>query len=166
MNFPDKERSTNPPKAPRKGSNLTTTAILEHDNDQFSTNSTMLITFSVLLLPFLGWLLAIPIYRRLGRWVGWWSTFIALFTFVLTLIQLHLFLTNNGEPLYFSWTWLPYMGVNFSFFVDGLSLFFALLITGIGAIVLGYSNFYLSVRENLGRFHALMLLFMGSIPTS
>ncbi len=59
--------------------------------------------------------------------------------------------------------WVPTLGVNFSWLIDGLSLTFALLISGIGALILIYAGAYLKGHEYLGRFLAFILLFMGAM---
>src|SRR5699024_12610011 len=49
-------------------------------------------------------------------------------------------------------------------YLDGLSLLFTLLITGIGSLVVLYSIFYLDkIRENLGNFYVYLLMFMPSM---
>lgn len=68
-----------------------------------------------------------------------------------------------GESLRLSLNWVPSLAVNFSFFVDGLSLLFALLITGIGALILIYASGYLAGHELLGRFYFYILLFMAAM---
>ncbi|MCZ7556133.1 MAG: putative monovalent cation/H+ antiporter subunit A [Bacteroidia bacterium] len=62
-----------------------------------------------------------------------------------------------------SWEWVPSLGFVLSFRPDGLSLLFALLISGIGAIVLVYGGGYLKGHRDLGRFYAFLFLFMGSM---
>ncbi len=59
--------------------------------------------------------------------------------------------------------WAPALGVFLSFRLDGLSLLFALLITGIGAIIVFYGGRYLHGHRSLGRFYALLLFFMASM---
>jgi len=53
--------------------------------------------------------------------------------------------------------------VDLSFALDGLSLAFVLLVSGIGALVLIYSGAYLGEQPGGGRFFAYLLLFMGSM---
>jgi multicomponent Na+:H+ antiporter subunit A len=53
--------------------------------------------------------------------------------------------------------------VSLSFALDGLSLLFALLVTGIGALILVYAGGYLAGKRELGRFYAILLLFMASM---
>ncbi len=59
--------------------------------------------------------------------------------------------------------WIPSLGVNVTFYIDGLGLFFALLITGIGSLVVLYSIYYLNKAEKLGHFYVYLLLFMGAM---
>ena len=59
--------------------------------------------------------------------------------------------------------WLPQVGLSLSFFIDGLGLFFAALILGIGLLVILYARFYLDRGEPMGRFFCYLLLFQGSM---
>ncbi|TDL97722.1 DUF4040 domain-containing protein [Macrococcus brunensis] len=56
--------------------------------------------------------------------------------------------------------WIPAFDINFSFRLDALSLIFFALISFIGVLVVIYSIFYLSSRENLPKFYSYLLLFM------
>jgi multicomponent Na+:H+ antiporter subunit A len=69
----------------------------------------------------------------------------------------------GGDTLRFAWDWIPSLGISLSFFVDGLSLTFGLLITGIGALVMLYSSKYLEGHEHFARFHLFLVLFMLSM---
>ncbi|WP_296430505.1 putative monovalent cation/H+ antiporter subunit A [Yoonia sp.] len=68
-----------------------------------------------------------------------------------------------GDTLRFLWEWVPSLGVNFSFYIDGLSLTFALLITGIGALVMLYSARYLAGHVHQARFSLFLTSFMLSM---
>ncbi len=65
-----------------------------------------------------------------------------------------------GDTLRFVWEWVPSLGVNVSFYIDGLSLTFALLITGIGALVMLYSARYLAGHIHQARFSLFLTSFM------
>lgn len=73
------------------------------------------------------------------------------------------FLGSGFEPISRSYTWIPSMDINILFHLDGLSLLFVLLISGIGALVAFYSIFYLHKSEQLGHFYVYFLIFMGSM---
>ncbi len=59
--------------------------------------------------------------------------------------------------------WVPSLGLALGLRLDGLGLLFALLILLIGLLVIRYAAYYLSSEPNLGRFYALLLLFMGAM---
>ncbi|QTP58082.1 monovalent cation/H+ antiporter subunit A [Billgrantia antri] len=67
------------------------------------------------------------------------------------------------EALRFSLEWLPALGLDLAFRLDGLSLLFNLLILGIGLLILLYAHYYLSPDEPFGRFYAYLILFMASM---
>ena len=59
--------------------------------------------------------------------------------------------------------WAPSMGLSLSFNIDGLGLLFALLITGIGTLVVLYASRYLEGHPQAGRFYASLFAFMGAM---
>lgn len=65
-----------------------------------------------------------------------------------------------GETLRLTTAWVPRLGVELSFYLDGLSLTFALLITGIGALVMLYAARYLAGHVHQGRFSLYLTAFM------
>jgi multicomponent Na+:H+ antiporter subunit A len=69
----------------------------------------------------------------------------------------------DGGIVRLAWDWVPSLGISLSFLIDGLSLTFALLITGIGALVMLYSSKYLEGHEHFARFHLYLVLFMLSM---
>lgn len=56
--------------------------------------------------------------------------------------------------------WVPTLGVNFDFKLDGLSLLFILLITGIGSGIFFYARSYLKGHPYFDRFFGYLFLFM------
>lgn len=64
-----------------------------------------------------------------------------------------------GDSLRISYDWVPSLGVRFSFLVDGLSLTFALLISGIGALVALYASAYMGQHPRFARFCVYVLSF-------
>jgi multicomponent Na+:H+ antiporter subunit A len=59
--------------------------------------------------------------------------------------------------------WVPYLAISFSFWGDGLSLSFGLLISGIGALVIIYAGAYMKGERYLPRMYLYLFLFMGSM---
>ena len=67
----------------------------------------------------------------------------------------------GGEILRVSVPW--FADVSFGFRMDGLAWAFALVICGIGALVVLYARYYLSADDPPARFFALLLAFMGAM---
>lgn len=70
------------------------------------------------------------------------------------------FIGTSFTPIRQTYAWIPSLSINFDFYLDGLSLLFVLLISGIGALVVLYSIYYLDKTERLGHFYVYLLLFM------
>ncbi|WP_193072417.1 hydrogen gas-evolving membrane-bound hydrogenase subunit E [Pseudomonas sp. FME51] len=66
----------------------------------------------------------------------------------------------GGGVLFESLAWVPSLDVALGLRLDGLALLFALLITGIGALIVMYSGAYLRGHPQLGRFYIYLLVFM------
>ncbi|MFD9627980.1 Na+/H+ antiporter subunit A [Peribacillus muralis] len=115
------------------------------------------------LAPFL-LALFVPILYKLFRQIhtGWFVLIlpVLLFTYFSRFIPL----TKQGDVITERAAWIPSLDITVDFYVDGLGLLFALLITGIGSLVVLYSIFYLSKeKEKLNQFYVFLLLFMGSM---
>jgi len=119
------------------------------------------ILLALVFLPFFA--TALPfLAARHGR------TWIALATAAAPLLALGLLLSQSsqvlaGEVVSFKYAWISQLGLNISFALDGLSYLFALLILGIGLLVILYARYYLSEQERAARFFTSLLLFMGSM---
>src|SRR4051812_15616680 len=115
----------------------------------------------IVLLPFLGACVP-PLTARSGRNVC------ASATATISLMALLLLLARGpevycGEAVAWSVPWVPQIGLSFSFFIDGLGLFFAALILGIGLLIILYARFYLDREDPIGKFYAYLLLFQGAM---
>ena len=67
----------------------------------------------------------------------------------------------GGQILRVSLPW--FADVAFGFRMDGLAWAFALVILGIGALVVLYARYYLSAEDPPARFYAFLLAFMGAM---
>ncbi|MCI9866144.1 putative monovalent cation/H+ antiporter subunit A [Rhizobium skierniewicense] len=118
-------------------------------------------TFLVLFLPFVMALCAPVAVGRLGHRAAW------LLALAPALAFLHFlgFLPEiaAGEVVTGGYVWVPSFNLSFSWFIDGLSLTFALLITGIGTLIVLYAGGYMKGHPQQGRFLAFLLLFMGAM---
>ncbi|MEM1401010.1 MAG: Na(+)/H(+) antiporter subunit A, partial [Pseudomonadota bacterium] len=96
-----------------------------------------------------------------GRLAGW----------ILALLPLGLtaFFAQFISPIAFGATissgidWIPALGIRLSFYLDGLSLTFALLICGIGTLIIIYAGGYMGKHPQRGRFFSFLLMFMASM---
>ena len=70
----------------------------------------------------------------------------------------------QGKTYTSSMPWIPSLDIEFISYIDGLSLLFSLLITGIGSLVVLYSIFYMDkTREQLHNFYVYLMLFMTAM---
>ncbi|WP_448585199.1 monovalent cation/H+ antiporter subunit A [Thermaurantiacus sp.] len=61
------------------------------------------------------------------------------------------------------WPWLPALGLDFGFRLDGLGFLFAGLIYGIGVLIIVYAYYYMPKTDGLVRFLATLLAFAGAM---
>ncbi|SPJ33664.1 monovalent cation/H+ antiporter subunit A [Kushneria phyllosphaerae] len=79
-------------------------------------------------------------------------------------LVLFFYLGHDGEEVMrTSFQWLPSLGLEVAFRLDGLSLLFLLLILGIGLLIILYTRYYLSEKDSMSRFYAFLILFMTSM---
>lgn len=115
----------------------------------------------IVALPFLGALLPGLMYPA-GRAACAGITFtVSLVAFIGLLT--HLPAVIAGEVVMARVDWMPALGLNFSLMLDGLGFFFALLILGIGLLIIAYARHYLSRDDNMGEFFTYLLLFQGAM---
>lgn len=69
-----------------------------------------------------------------------------------------------GGTIYKAWPFASNVGLDINLKLDGLSLLFSLLITGIGTLVILYSCYYMSITdEKLHKFYIFLLIFMSAM---
>ena len=69
----------------------------------------------------------------------------------------------DGAVIIQTWSWLPQLGIDFSFGLDSLALLFALLISGIGTLIYIYAYYYLNPKNSLSKLYFLLMLFMAAM---
>ncbi|NTE33848.1 putative monovalent cation/H+ antiporter subunit A [Agrobacterium tumefaciens] len=119
------------------------------------------LTFLSLFLPFLAALAAPVLVKRFGHnaaWVLAIAPALAFAHFALMLPEI-----AAGGVVTGGYAWVPSFNLSFSWFIDGLSLTFALLITGIGLLIVLYAGGYMKGHPQQGRFLSFLLLFMGAM---
>ena len=99
---------------------------------------------------------------RLGRSAAAWSAAgtLALPTLLLAPLAPA---ALAGEVAVHRISWLPDWGFDISFRLDGLGLLFAVLILGIGQLVILYAVYYMPPRDGLGRLLGTLMGFAGAM---
>ncbi len=69
----------------------------------------------------------------------------------------------DGNVLRETWHWLPTLGLDLSWRLDGFAWLFCMLVLGIGTLVVLYARYYMSASDPVPRFFAFFLAFMGSM---
>ena len=69
----------------------------------------------------------------------------------------------DGATFTATWPWFPALGLNLAFRLDGLAFLFALLILGIGILIVIYAYYYLTESDPVGRFYSFLMFFMGAM---
>lgn len=121
------------------------------------------ILHAAIILPFI-LAAGMPLLKRLpGKPHPGWAVMLApavLFVYFLKQIPI----VQSGNDIVAALPWITSLGIEFSVQLDGLSLLFTLLISGIGTLVVLYSIFYMDKeKEAVHRFYVYLLLFMGAM---
>lgn len=115
----------------------------------------------LVFVPFAAAMLAPLVHRLLGAFSNW----------VLALVPAAIFISllgaiepiAAGEVLTSHHSWIATYDIDLVLRLDGLSLLFALAISGIGTLITLYAGGYLRRHPDLGRFYAFILLFLGAM---
>lgn len=116
---------------------------------------------AVLLLPFVGSCIAavLPVNARNAE--AWLAGSIALFAFGLMATAYPG--VDNGGVIRLRAEWIPDLGLEFVLRADGFAWTFAMLVTGIGFLVVLYARYYMSPSDPVPRFFSFLLAFMGAM---
>ena len=117
--------------------------------------------FLIAALPFLGAVfpaLLIRAGRNAAASAAGLTTFLALMGLLI-----HIPDVMRGTVVTARFDWIPGLGLNANFMLDGLGFLFALLILGIGLLIILYARFYLSREDPMGQFYTYLLLFQGAM---
>ena len=99
-----------------------------------------------------------PARRRLTAWLA-----AAVAGGALALLLTQAPAVFGGHTVLSQTEWLPTIGLNLGWRLDGLALMFGLLITGVGLLVILYAAYYLHTDDPAGKFFGLMMLFMAAM---
>jgi multicomponent K+:H+ antiporter subunit A len=99
-----------------------------------------------------------PARRRLTAWIAAAVTALALACVSSLAPQVF-----AGETVLAPTAWVPSIGLDANFRLDGLALMFAWLITGIGLLIILYAGHYLGPADPAGKFYATLMVFMAAM---
>ncbi len=115
----------------------------------------------ILVLPFAGSLVAATLKPNARNAEAWLAGLIAF----ASLVQIALLYPRiaDGGVVSLSLPWVPALGLTFSLRMDGFAWMFAMLISGIGTLVVMYARYYMSPQDPVPRFFSFFLAFMGAM---
>ena len=93
--------------------------------------------------------------------LAWTSSLVPLAIFIY--FSSYLGDISKGKTINMSYEWIPTFNVSLDFVLDGLSLLFVLMISGIGTLVFWYTSSYLKGHQYLDRFYAYLGIFMSAM---
>jgi len=117
--------------------------------------------FLLLTLPFVGSLVAALLPTTARNLESLWAAAVAA-AVALPLALLYPEVAA-GAVLSERLVWLPALGVDLVLRLDGFAWMFAMLVAGIGLLVVVYARYYLSPEDPAARFYSLLLGFMGAM---
>jgi multicomponent Na+:H+ antiporter subunit A len=112
-------------------------------------------------LIFLAGLATPLLYRIWQKNTGIYLSVIPLIIFVVLISELIQLVPRESSLLETTMGFLP--GMEFAFRIDGLSLIFGLLISGIGVLILLHASYYMAKYERQANFYTYLMFFMGAM---
>lgn len=116
---------------------------------------------AALAFPFIGSCLAALLPANARNAEAWLAGAVSLIS--LALIATGYSRITGGGVIRSSTEWVPELGLQFSLRMDGFAWMFAMLITGIGFLVVLYARYYMSPADPVPRFFSFLLAFMGAM---
>ena len=115
----------------------------------------------LLSLPFIGSLVAALLPTSARNIVSLWAAAVAL---VIGAKVAWLYpAVSAGAVVTERLAWLPSLGIDVVIRLDGFAWMFAMLVSGMGLLVIVYARYYLSSDDPAARFYSLLLGFMGAM---
>jgi len=112
-------------------------------------------------LPFIGSVLAAVLPTRSRTLIAGLAGLIAL-VIAATLLTSFPMIRDGGtvrETIH----WMPSIGLDLVFRLDGFAWMFAVMISAIGVLVCLYARYYMSPEDPAARFYSMLLAFMGAM---
>ncbi len=115
----------------------------------------------ILLVPFVGSAIAALLPTTARNLESLWAAAVALAVAVpLALLWPEI---ADGGVVVQRLAWLPSLGIDIVVRIDGFAWLFAMLVSGMGLLVIIYARYYLSPEDPAARFYSLLLGFMGAM---
>jgi multicomponent K+:H+ antiporter subunit A len=114
----------------------------------------------IVLLPFIGSLCAACLPSHARNAAAWLSTSVAL---LCTVLAASLYPYVDGGVVRLMLPWAPQLGLELNLRMDGLAWVFAVLVSGMGVLVVLYARYYMSASDPVPRFFSFLLAFMGAM---
>jgi multicomponent K+:H+ antiporter subunit A len=115
----------------------------------------------LVLLPFLGSVGAAFLPSNARNAAAWLAGLTTLGC-VLLLACLYAPISHD-EIVRWAVPWMPAFGLELNFRMDGYAWLFAMLVAGMGALVVLYARYYMSSADPVPRFFSFLLAFMGAM---
>lgn len=115
----------------------------------------------LIILPFVGSIVAATFRPNARNSEAWLAGGVALICLILTAAAYPAIVER--DVLRSDVEWIPALGLSFALRLDGFAWMFAMLITGIGFLVVLYARYYMSPDDPVPRFFSFFLAFMGSM---
>ncbi|WEL19535.1 hydrogen gas-evolving membrane-bound hydrogenase subunit E [Candidatus Nanohalococcus occultus] len=135
---------------------LYTQTVTASSNASVQTGSLETAVLTAILAPFLTSAVIAVFYTRLEDYSAIIGSLSGLISFIAAISLI-------GKTGVVSYLWIPSMNIAAQFYVDGLSVFFGLLASGIGVLVFLYSWKYMEHGEWKRKYYTALTAFMGSM---
>ncbi len=117
---------------------------------------------AAILLPFLGAFAAALLPSNARRLESWLAGGVALGALLMVWMAYYP-VVSEGGVVRVNIPWVPQLGLNMMLRMDGLAAVFAVMVAGIGLLVVLYARYYMSPDDPIPRFFSFLLAFMGSM---
>lgn len=115
----------------------------------------------MIVLPFVGSGIAALLPANARNAEAWLAGAITLGVLILALASYPA--VTAGNVIRYTIEWIPTLGLNLSLRMDGFAWLFAVMISGIGFLVVLYARYYMSPDDPVPRFFSFFLAFMGAM---
>ena len=115
----------------------------------------------IVILPFIGSLCAAILPSHARNAATWLAGVVAVGCIILT-VRLYPPVAEGGV-IREAVQWVPQLGLDLTFRLDGFAWLFAMLVIVMGALVVLYARYYMAAQDPVPRFFSFFLAFMGAM---